>query len=258
MFSPLGPRLGLELELLRWRRAGRRARLWWRDDDAAGPCAALDRLLEISAATAAPLTLAVIPAGDMEGLSHVLNGALLVNVTQHGVDHQNRRTGRAAGEFADDWSEARIADALASGWDRIAELPRAWRVFVPPWNDIHTALEGALRTCSFTAWSVEGGLGDEGGLPRVDVHLDLMRWRGGARFRGRRRFLSGLTRELARRRRAGRWDSPVGLLTHHLAHDAAAWDFLALFLRWSGARAELEWVALTDLLPAVSPKLAAA
>ena len=47
--------LGLALELLRWRLAGRRARLWWRDDDAAGDCADLQQLLRLSAETTPPL-----------------------------------------------------------------------------------------------------------------------------------------------------------------------------------------------------------
>ena len=194
----------------------------------------------------------------MDGLAGALKGSALVNVAQHGVDHQNRRTGSAAGEFADDWSQARLAVELARGWELIAGLPRAAQVFVPPWNDVHPALEAALRDGGFVGWSVEGGLGAEDPLPRVDAHLDLMRWRGGARFRGRGRFLAGLRRELARRRRAGRWDAPIGLLTHHLAHDNAAWDFLREFLAWSHAQPQLGWVALPDLMPAPQRTRAAA
>ena len=239
----------LELELLRWRLAGRQAVLWWRDDDAAGASPALDRLLAISAATATPLTLAVIPSGDMEGLAAVLAPARQVSVVQHGMDHQNRRTGRRAGEFPPSWAQARLAAELTRGWGRIAQLPGALRLFVPPWNDIHPSLEAALRDCGFVGWSADGEL-DHDGLTRRDAHLDLLRWRGGARFRGEGRFLAGLRRELARRRRAGRWDAPIGLLTHHLAHDAAAWRFLEGFLRWGHGRAEIAWAALPDLVAA--------
>ena len=35
----------LSRELARWRAAGRRARLWWRDDDARAPGPELERLL---------------------------------------------------------------------------------------------------------------------------------------------------------------------------------------------------------------------
>ena len=91
--------LGLQLELLRWRAADKRARLWWRDDDASGTSPQLSRLLQLSQASAVPLTLAVIPAGDMAALSKSLPAGGQLSVVQHGVDHHNRRSGPAAGEF---------------------------------------------------------------------------------------------------------------------------------------------------------------
>ncbi len=240
--------LALWLELRRWRRAGRTARLWWRDDDAAGGSAALDRLLQASRATGVPLTLAAVPAGDMAGLAARLARASLVTVVQHGVDHQNRRSGPAAGEFPHDWSRHELEIALHRGWSLLQTVPRAQPIYVPPWNDVHPELEAALGAGGYAGWSVNGELAPEG-LARVDAHLDLMRWRGGARFRGRGRFLKTLTGELARRRRAGLWAAPIGVLTHHLAHDEAAWRFLEAFLAWT-ARDEFAWAALSDLLAA--------
>ena len=241
--------LALWLELRRWRRAGRAAQLWWRDDDAAGGCAALDRLLQASRASAVPLTLAAVPAGDMTGLAARLTRASLVSVVQHGVDHQNRRSGPAAGEFPHDWSRHELEIALRRGWSLLQTVPRARPVYVPPWNDVHPQLEAALSACGYAGWSVNGELAPQG-LPRVDAHLDLMRWRGGARFRGQGRFLKALTAELARRRKAGRWTAPIGILTHHLAHDDRAWRFLEAFLAWSRTRPEVAWTALPDLLNA--------
>ena len=49
-------------ELDAWATAGRCATLWWRDDDAAQPGPALERLLALSAGHGWPVTLAVIPA----------------------------------------------------------------------------------------------------------------------------------------------------------------------------------------------------
>ena len=49
-------------ELARWQRAGRKAELWLRDDDAVDPTPALDRLLDLTGEFAVPVTLAVIPA----------------------------------------------------------------------------------------------------------------------------------------------------------------------------------------------------
>ncbi|MGH1559493.1 hypothetical protein ACRAWD_21180 [Caulobacter segnis] len=39
-----------------------------------------------------------------------------------------------------------------------------------------------------------------------------------------------MRRLLKQRRLAGRWDEPIGLLTHHLDHDHATWLFLEQFL----------------------------
>ncbi len=243
MFHP-----GLEIELFRWRLAGRRARLWWRDDDAAGATPALERLLAISAAGATPLTLAVVPAGRKAALADLLAGALQADVVQHGVDHRNRRAGPVAGEFPHDWPRVRLTTELAWGWARIAGLPGALPVFVPPWNDAHPQLERALAECGYAGWSANGAVEQAPGGRRMDVHLDLLRWRGGARFRGQGRLLADLRRELARRRKAGLWTAPVGLLTHHLAHDEAAWAFLERFIGWCGRRDGLEWFALRDLI----------
>jgi hypothetical protein len=245
--------LSLLLEAGRWRWAGWTARLWWRDDDAAGASARLDRLLQISWDLGVPLTLAVVPAGDMSSLGARLAHTTLVCVTQHGVDHQNRRSGPAAGEFPHDWTQGELEIALRRGWSLVQGLPRAEAIYVPPWNDAHPLLQASLAACGYAGWSVNGEMaagGAEPGLrlPRVDVHLDLMRWRGGARFRGRGRFLKGFAAELRRRRKAGLWDAPIGLLTHHLAHDEASWVFLERFLRWTAGRREFAWVALPALI----------
>ena len=136
---------------------------------------------------------------------------------------------------------------MRGGWDRIAIVPGAAAVFVPPWNDLHPALGAVLGDLGYRALSAHGAVESEG-LRRIDVHLDLMRWRGGIRFRGRRRFAAGLRLALAERRRRGFWDAPIGLLTHHLVHDEAAWAFLAEFLTWTKGQPALDWVSLETLL----------
>jgi hypothetical protein len=57
-----------------------------------------------------------------------------------------------------------------------------------------------------------------------------MRWKPAARFRGAVRFLLRARRLLAERRTMEAWDQPLGLLTHHLDHDEAAWRFIEAFL----------------------------
>ena len=52
----------LDRELDAWRAAGRRATLWWRDDDACRDSPALQRLLDIARRNDVPVALAAIPA----------------------------------------------------------------------------------------------------------------------------------------------------------------------------------------------------
>ncbi len=243
----------LWLELRRWRAAGRTARLWWRDDDACGSASTLDRLLldrllQLSTATHKPLTLAVAPVGEMSGLAARLDGAELVSLAQHGVGHETRREGPDAGEFPHDGDQKQVQAALDAGWRRMDQLPRVLKVFVSPWSDVHPRLERALSANGYAGWSASGLVAASGTCPRLDIHLDLMRGRDGPRFRRRGKLLAALAGELRRRRRAGLWEAPIGLLSHHRSHDTAAWTFLGDFLRWTSARPEFAWVSLPDLL----------
>lgn len=238
----------LQQELGRWRKAGRKPTLWWRDDDARAPTPELDRLLAIANANRTPLALAVIPDGDLAALAARLGRETLVTVVQHGVDHQNRRDGPAAGEFPHAWMRIRVATEMRAGWTKLAALPGAAQIFVPPWNDIHPELPAVLADCGYLGWSAWDETAPMARVPRVDAHVDLLRWRGGARFRGEGRVLERLRELLVERRQAGLWSAPIGLLTHHLDHDEAAWRFLDRFLAWSAANGDLAWRGLPDIL----------
>ena len=236
----------LDLELDQWRRAGQAANLWWRDDDASEATQALDQLLGVQQGR--PLTLAVIPVGDLSPLSLRLKSASNLCIAQHGVDHQNRRAGPSAGEFPHEWRRIRIATQIRAGWKNLSKIDGAQPIYVPPWNDIHPELPFALNDCDYRGLSAWGGLGDQSSPVRIDAHLDIMRWKGGARFRGEARFLRDFRKLLTARRQARAWTAPIGLLTHHLAHDQAAWVFLEKFLAWTLDRRDLAWRALPDLL----------
>jgi hypothetical protein len=145
-----------------------------------------------------------------------------------------------------------ISAKLRAGWARLQGLPGLFPAFAPPWNDIHPALPGALRVCGYVGLTAHGELSAALRPYRVDTHLDLMRWKNRVRFRGAGRFPRDLTAALALRRKQGRWDAPLGLLTHHLAHDEAAWRFLGKFLGWARRRPELQWTSLPDLLTTAS------
>ncbi|MBS7813447.1 polysaccharide deacetylase family protein [Roseococcus pinisoli] len=236
-------RLGRELD--RWAAAGRRPRLWWRDDDAGDVTLALERLVELASRHRLPLVLAVIPSGT--GLPRL--GAFLASrpgvfAAQHGVAHENRRrAGERDTEFRAEEQPGAIALPIATAWPAIGSLPRALKLYVPPWNDSHPALHEALRQAGFEGFSAGEPAALPGlGLRQAHAQVDLLRWKPSPRFRGRGATLARLRRMLRLRRLAGDWDGPIGLLTHHLAHDAAAWAFLDELLGRLSADPRFEWL----------------
>ena len=97
----------LWLELRRWRAAGRRARLWWRDDDAVTQTPKLDDLLRLAGEV--PIAMAVIPALARPELAAALHGRPLVAVVQHGWRHANRAPHGKKSEYPEGRSAAVVA-----------------------------------------------------------------------------------------------------------------------------------------------------
>lgn len=231
----------LDHALARWRRAGRRPRLWWRDDDAREPTLQLTRLLGLSERFGVPLTLAVIPDADRSALFALLDRRELVSIAQHGVDHKERTTiaGRRA-EFRPEASVERIRERIARGWRLLSQHPRAVPVYVPPWNHATPNVLAALEATPHRVLSLYGDAQVQTGLSIVNASVDVMRWRP-PRFRGTAAVAGRIARLLDQRRRRGAWNEPIGLLTHHFNHDEATWCFLERLLgRVDGS---VEWMA---------------
>lgn len=228
-------RLLLERELLLWARDGHKPRLWWRDDDARTPGPALDRLLTV--ADGAPLSLAIIPDGDLPALHERLKAAPTVTVSQHGVDHHNRRNnGDRRSEHPAGSDETMIAERISTARQRMetAGLPPAF--YTPPWNAFDATDLAAVRKAGFPAFSAGIYGRPAEGLAHVGAQVDILRWKGDPRFRGRARIFRALRKELRSRRKAGDYDNPIGLLTHHLVHDEPAWEFLDWFVTFARNR----------------------
>lgn len=230
--APLVFRLALGQELRLWAKAGRTPVLWWRDDDARAPTEALDRLLELSRRHNAPLTLAAIAGSHLPALVRRLETLPGVEIAIHGFRHINRQPfGKGFGEVVAEDDIAWVRDQLRAtvmAFHRSGAQPT---LFVPPWNNLAPQILEALADSPVHAVSAfDQAMGTQDGVARLDAHLDVLRWKDGARFRGSWRFLSRLRRLMAQRRRSGQWNEPIGLLTHHLDHDRATWLFLDRFL----------------------------
>jgi hypothetical protein len=186
----------------------------------------------------------VVPDGVDLALAGQLRSHPQVSVMQHGVDHRSQSTSGPPSQFSAAEPVSQVAVRLEQGWRQLAAFQERLPVYVPPWNDLTANVQAALPLTSLqfvSAWREPSEPG------RQDVHLDLLRWQPRPRFIGETRFLSRLRRALAERRKAGRWDDPIGLLTHHLDHDEAAWRFLRRLLDWRPLSARVWWRSAGEL-----------
>jgi hypothetical protein len=242
----------LERELDAWGRAGETATLWWRDDDAATATPALRQLIDLAPL---PMALAVIPARADASLVQLVRDAPQVTILQHGYAHANHADpGVKKAEYPVGRDIAAALRELHQGARRLAELfgARALPVLVPPWNRIDPWLAERLGDIGILGLSTYG--------PRVSVtagtatalmntHIDIMRWHGSRGFLGTEHCLDLAVNHLAARRQH-RVDSsePTGLLTHHLVHDADAWQFLSGFTQRTRGHPAVQWTDAARLI----------
>jgi hypothetical protein len=222
---------------------GEPARIWLRDDDAVEPGPALDRLLQMTGTAKVPVTLAVIPAFSGRALADRLADEPHVTVTVHGWAHANfAPADEKKQELGGHRPLAVVLAELSRGLGHLSGLhgPSFAPVLVPPWNRISPEVIAGLPDLGFRALSVFGPE-TPGPLKMVNTHVDLIDWHG---TRGGRPA-AVLLDELAGALEAG---TPVGLLTHHLVHDDAAWDFLAALFDMTAAHPGCRWTGLPDLI----------
>jgi peptidoglycan/xylan/chitin deacetylase (PgdA/CDA1 family) len=228
MSISMGTWRDLEDEAARWAGAGRAADLWWRDDDAADASPSLDRLLAVHRDAGVPLALAVVPAKATDALAKRLAMEPGVDLLQHGYAHVNHAAAlEKKVELGLQRPAMLVLGELGAGRMALERLfgDRPLAVLVPPWNRIAPALVPALPEIGFSGLSTFGPRQRPHpvkGLLAVNTHVDLIDWRS-RRFVGAAAALGALVAALVTARTSG---EPIGMLSHHLAMDAEAWDFL--------------------------------
>ncbi|CAM5763088.1 polysaccharide deacetylase family protein [Bosea minatitlanensis] len=235
-----------ELDL--WQEAGRRLRLWLRDDDAVAPSAALDRLAACAERFGAPVLLAVIPLLAEPALAGALRGKPVLLPCQHGCRHRNHApAGAKKSEFGPDRAPQEVDAGIAGAWLRLRDLlgESVLPVFVPPWNRIDPGHAARLPALGFAGLSCfrDHRHGPAGGPHLLNTHIDVMDWHGGRVGRSHGELIAEIAGLLARWRTRPRGPDTLGLLLHHRDHDAVAWAFLDGLLARAAAHPA---VALTD------------
>ncbi|CUH88936.1 putative glycosyl transferase [Phaeobacter sp. CECT 5382] len=222
----------LDLELTAWQDAGLTLPLWWRDDDAIAPTGALDQLSALSRKLGLPVHLAVIPKEATLSLAQYVQQHPELIPVVHGWAHQNQAPeGEKKCEFA---AQRPVEDSLAEIEQGLASLSVLFGdallpIFVPPWNRIAPTLLPWMAGVGYTALSTftPRRLAKAApGLEQINTHLDPIDWKGSRSLVPPARLIAQVSDQL-RDRRLGRANNaePYGILTHHLVHDPAIWQF---------------------------------
>jgi hypothetical protein len=232
-------------ELDAWAAQGMVAHLWWRDDDAIEATPQLENLINLADGT--PLGLAVIPGMAVEALADALDDVPQVTVLQHGWRHANHGGAGKKSEFPASRTTREVADELAAGRDRLAGMfgNRFLPVLAPPWNRFAAEFEPLLSGTGFIGLSglAHGGERPPHNVSAVNVHLDLVDWRGSGGFIGEPAALGGLLRELRARTLGGEDPAAaIGILTHHLVMDRSTAAFIADLLDLTRSHPAARWV----------------
>ncbi|AXA45170.1 polysaccharide deacetylase family protein [Rhizobium leguminosarum] len=239
----------LRRELERWQAAGRVAQFWLRDDDAVEPTPALETLMALASENEVPLMLAVIPCLTGEALARRLEEEIAVAVAVHGWSHTNHAGPEAKKqELGGERPADVVLGELSEGFQLLQRLhpARFLPVLVPPWNRIDAALIPALPGLGFAALSVYGRAQQGGPVTLLNTHVDIIDWHGTRGGRSEAELVAELVAEL-RDRFAGS-NEPIGLLTHHLVHDAAGWNFLSALFSVTGRHPAVRWSSALELL----------
>jgi hypothetical protein len=247
----------LAAELDAWAEAGWTAAFWWRDDDAVEATPALARLLGLRRTLDVPLAIAAIPARARPDLADALRGETGIEVLQHGYAHANHRpAGERKTELGSDRDLWTVAREIAEGRGRMDAVfgEGKWLdVMVPPWNRIDAPVIALLPGLGFRGVSTYDARPAAEPVPElvaVNTHVDVIDWTGTREFAGDDACLGDAVAHLAAKR-SGEADAgeATGLLTHHLAHDEASWDFIARFVAATAAHRAARWISARDTFP---------
>ena len=170
-----------------------------------------------------------------------------IDIALHGWSHTNHAPAdQKKQELGLHRGREVVLAELGEGHRRLGPLfaDRYVPVLVPPWNRIDKSLIDALPGIGIEALSVFGKE-KAGPLPVINTHVDIMDWHGTRGGRPVADIVADAVRRLDEMAETG---GTLGLLTHHLVHDEAAWSLVEDFVALTRAHPACRWVALGDLV----------
>lgn len=266
-------------ELDCWADTGLTAKFWVRDDDASEITQNLERLRDFATKHNIRIGLAVIPGKVAPNLSDFLgNNARQFYPMCHGWKHVNHNQRKKPAEFGPDRPISSMIVDAESALSIFSGLFGTLKViFVPPFNRVTPALIKALPNIGFFGTSLMPNylerkilqlgsrlnrstaikIPDFSDGPRIDVHLDVINWRTKS-AQDTRTTVNNLVQQL-RGRRLGLLaaDKPIGLLTHHLAHNERIWRACDEVIEVLQSHKAVEFIDVAKWADEYSPTLAA-
>lgn len=220
---------------------------WWRDDDAVADTPSLQKLIATQQENRTiPLHLASIPQLLETSLPSLIKNSPNVWILQHGFSHQNYASaGERKIELGGEQNESTLRGNLSSGRETLKQrfADRYIDILVPPWNRVNVTALTAIDSLHYLALS---GLGldknQSDKTARLNVHIDIINWKQRC-FVGTDACLEKIVNQIKiRRTEPAHRHEPIGLMTHHLAHDDDCWDFLSDFLQLTTEHTGAQWM----------------
>ncbi|MBD0865516.1 MAG: polysaccharide deacetylase family protein [Rhodobacteraceae bacterium] len=244
----------LKRELELWQIEDRFLPLWCRDDDAVADTPALRRLMHLAHQYDLPVHLAVIPDLVQPALVEVACDRPYLIPIQHGFRHDSHApNGEKKAEFGAHRPLTQMIQDIETGTEQIRMLfgQVARPMFVPPWNRISPGLMCHLADLGFASVSTHGPRKDRvaaPGLVQINTHIDPINWHRDRDLVAPDHLIETVVQHLQARRQ-GRSDDqePLGLLTHHLVHSPAVWDWAAGLLDILLSTVAIPWVHPSEI-----------
>jgi hypothetical protein len=247
--------------LARRSEAGMPTAFWWRDDDFADDCEGFRHLVRVARATGISPLVAAIPTRLRPGVGDLVAQLPDITVCQHGYAHVSHEPASAAkSEFGDGRTETAVRADIVSG-RRIMEETFGRNhasVFVPPWNRFLPRYGDILVEEMFTGFSgaaTPAALQNRPGLRCVDIQVSVLDWTDPPVIRDPTVLVARMNDILKRAGLAPQ--APIGILTHHRAMGAEAWQIMAEVFSLVSATGGARWLGPRELFPldATAPDL---